>query len=212
MPENEAFSTKLYAFALNPRIIRNVRGKYVTISDVSMAIIYSPTLSQTVGMDPENLLLNASISTSGGFLRMIEYPSSEKLRVTEAITKYEHENPVPSWLGWIIGMLIVMILENLLMIYVPWFPTWFLWLLIFIPIGMGWQYIFKDKKYYLVEIYISGQKDLVLRFVRDLRNNLGREPLLVYRGKDLRLFEKISGLNLSALDAHWHELLKRIKE
>jgi len=196
---------KLNAFAVRSRIsYKTKEGEKKLFTDISMAIAHSPTLCNVTGLSPGEILDKAEIRRIGGG-RIIEYPGSDKLKVSETITSYEYENPIPEWLGWIIGVAVVFVLENLVEFWglSSIIPTWIFWLCIFLPLGIGWERIFSDKIYHLVEIFARGEKENVIKFARELRNNLGRDPIWVLSDKDLARFSSISGISIDMLDESW---------
>jgi len=205
----EKYSVKLYAVDLKPRI-KYVRSneERVFLTDVSLAIAYSPTLSEVTGMKGSDILENLRVLRVKG-RRAIEYPGGDELEVSEFVERYEYESPIPSWFGWIIGVAVTFALITILesSSISNFFPTWSLWLLVFFPIGEGWEYVFRDKTFHMSEIMVSGSKDKVIEFVRDLRSNLGRNPILALKERDLKHLSEATGMDLISLENRWDEII-----
>ena len=213
MSGGEKFSLKLYAFAMDPKIKYSLpSGRTKIFTDISIAISRAPTLQGATGMNANDILDKTDIRGMGSGKRIIEYPGSNDLSVSEFITRYDYESPIPEWLGWIIGFVLVSILQDVggsLGVFDGVIPSWVLWLVLFIPLGMAWSYVFSDKEYYLSEVYVGGVSEKVLSFGRELRNNIGRDPIGVLSLKDLERFEAASGLDVVALEESWKIIEKK---
>ena len=205
----EKSSVKLYAVALKPKM-RYVRsdGEKVLLTDVTFAITHSPTLLEAAKMKPSGVLDSIKVLKVKG-KRAIEFPGSEELQVSELVGRYEYENPIPEWLGWIVGVVLAFIVISLLegSGLSNYFPTWAVWLLVFFPIGEIWEHVFSDKTFYMSEIQIVGDRDRVVKFVKELRSNLGRNPILVLRDKDLKRLSDATGMDLISLENRWDEVI-----
>jgi len=202
------YSVKLYALVLDPNI--RVKGRGSSYTDVSMAIAYSPTLGSISKLNPEGILESASFTRISKGRRMINYPGSDDLRVMEKVTRYTHEHEIPDWIGWIVGLVITLILIEIGERFgvFSYFPSWPLWILVFFPIGYVWENIFGERVFYVSEIMISGKHDNVVSFIREVRNNLGRNPILVLKQRDLKRLEDVLGIDPIGLEMVWDRIIE----
>ncbi len=89
------------------------------------------------------------------------------------------------------------------------FPTWGVWLLVFFPVGEIWEHVFSDKTFYMSEIRIVSHKDRIVKFVKELRSDLGRNPILVLRNRDLKRLSDAARMDLISLENRWDEVIHR---
>ncbi len=209
MEGGEPYSIKLYAFPIQPKVKYPSDSETKTITDISIAISRCPTLAATTGLEPNGIMDKVKVKKMGHGKRIIEFPSSDELQVSEFITSYYYESPIPEWLGWIIGMGLAYAIINLgdsTNIIDNVIPSWVIWLCVFFLIGFAWSRYFEDKKYYLDEIYISGKKDIVVRFARELKSNMGRDPIYALSLRDINRFMEASGLEVDSLEESWRRI------
>jgi len=217
MSSEEKFSTKLYAVVLEPKIKYVTDDRTIFLTDVSMAIAHSPTLSSVTGLSAQQIFQKIKYSGGSSYSgyysipkkRIIEYPGTDRLSVSEIVTKYRYESVIPEWLGGGIGFVFAfaIIQYGESAGFFVYFPSWAVWPLVFLPIGFAWDHILGDKKYYLSEIIISGDKDLVLKTIKEIRNNLGRHPLLVLRNNDLKKLAAATDMDPISLEESWDKAL-----
>jgi|GEM_PF-5798589 len=205
----ERSSVKLYAVALKPKM-KYIRsdGRRILLTDITLAIAHSPTLLDVAKMRPSDVLDSIKVLKVRG-KRTIEFPGSEELQVSELVERYNYEGAIPDWLGWILGIVLAFIVIGFLETYgfSNYFPTWAVWLLVFFPIGQIWEHAFGEKTFYMSEIQIVGSRDKIIRFVKELRSNLGRNPILALRDKELKQLSDALGMDLVSLENRWDEVI-----